>query len=58
MISDLVTGPFMNGLAQYGIRRGSMANPVIIDDTNPLRTIVWTNTQKQLVDQITQKLIG
>jgi hypothetical protein len=22
MISDLVTGPFMNGLAQYGIQRG------------------------------------
>ena len=26
MISDLVTGPFMNGMAQYGIRRGSVAS--------------------------------
>jgi hypothetical protein len=24
MISDLVTGPFMNGMAQYGIGRGSV----------------------------------
>jgi len=58
MISDLVTGPFMNGLAQYGIRGGSIANPVVIDDKNPPSTIVYTNTQNQLVDQITQRLIG
>jgi hypothetical protein len=58
MLSDLVTGPFMNGLAQYGIRRGTLAAPVVIDDTNPPATIVYTNTSNQLVDQITQKLIG
>jgi hypothetical protein len=58
MISDLVTGPFMNGLAQYGIRRGSMAAPIIIDDLNPPSTIVYRNSNNQLVDQITQKLIG
>jgi hypothetical protein len=58
MINDLVTGPFMNGMAQYGVRRGSVAKPVIIDDTNPPATIVYTNTNNQLVDQITQKLIG
>jgi predicted RNase H-like nuclease len=58
MISDIVTGPFMNGMAQYGVRRGSVGNTVIIDDTNPPSTIVYTNTSNQLVDQITQKLIG
>jgi hypothetical protein len=34
LISDLVTGPFMNGLSQYGVRRGTVINPIIID-TNP-----------------------
>src|ERR1022692_4944690 len=58
MINDRVTGPFMNGMAQYGVRRGSVAKPVVIDDTNPPATIVYTNTSNQLVDQITQKLVG
>lgn len=58
LVADLVTGPFMNGLAQYGIRRGSVATPIVIDDPNPPPTIVWTNQQNQLVDQITQRLIG
>src|ERR1051326_5120206 len=34
MISDLVTGPFRNGLAQYGVGRGSVLSPISID-TNP-----------------------
>ena len=58
MISDVVTGPYMNGMAQYGVRRGSVEKTVIIDDTNPPSTIVYRNSSNQLVDQITQKLIG
>lgn len=58
LISDLVTGPFMNGLAQYGIRRGSMVAPIIIDDTSPPATITYTDSNNQLVDQITKKLIS
>jgi hypothetical protein len=58
MISDLVTGPFMNGMAQYGVQRGSVATPVIIDDTNPPATIVYNDTSNNLVDQITKKLIS
>jgi hypothetical protein len=58
MINDLVTGPFMNGMAQYGVRRGRVATPVIIDDTNPPSTIVYTDTHNNLVDQITKQLIG
>ncbi len=35
LISDIVTGPFMNGLVQYGIGRGSVAGSVVIDtDSN------------------------
>jgi hypothetical protein len=58
LVNDLVTGPFMNGMAQYGVRRGSVALPVVIDDTNPPATIVWTDQHGNLVDQVTQKLIS
>jgi len=57
MVSDLVTGPFMNGMAQYGIRRGSVLTPVIIDDGNPPATIVYTDSHDNFVDQITKQLI-
>jgi hypothetical protein len=58
MISDLVTGPFMNGLAQYGIRRGSTAKAVIIDDTNPPATVTYYDRNNELQDDITKALIG
>ena len=58
LISDLVTGPFMNGMAQYGVRRGRLAPTVIIDDKNPPATIVWTDQDDQFVDEITHKLIA
>jgi hypothetical protein len=58
LVSDLVTGPFMNGLAQYGIRRGSVAPAIIIDDVNPPKVIVYRNSLNQFEDQITQKLIS
>lgn len=58
MVSDLVTGPFMNGMAQYGIRRGSTVTPVIIDDQNPSATIVYTDSHDNFVDQITKQLIS
>src|ERR1700732_5000694 len=31
LVTDLVTGAFMNGLAQYGVERGSVINTVTID---------------------------
>ena len=58
MIDDLVTGPFMNGMAQYGVRRGSVATPIIIDDPNPPATIVYTDKNNNFVDEITHKLIS
>jgi hypothetical protein len=37
IVTDLVTGPFMNGLTQYGIHRGSLINTVVLDtaSSNP-----------------------
>jgi hypothetical protein len=58
MISDLVTGPFMNGMAQYGVRRARLAPAIIIDDKNPPSTIVYRDKNNNLIDQITQKLIS
>ena len=39
MIRDLVTGPFMNRMAQYSIRHGKMVAPIIIDDPTRLRPL-------------------
>lgn len=58
MINDLVSGPFANGMAQYGVRRGIVAPPVIIDDPNPPKTITYKDQNDKLVDEITQKLIS
>ncbi len=58
LVSDLVTGPFVNGCVQYGVRRGRVATPVIIDDTNPPKAVVYRNQQNQLQDDITKKLIS
>ena len=57
MVSDLVTGPFMNGLAQYGVRRGSVTSPAIIDDKNPPATVVGYDKNNKLHDDITKKII-
>jgi len=57
MVLDLVTGPFMNGMAQYGVQRGSVGEQVIIDDNNPPTTIVYTDKTNNLQDDITKKLI-
>ena len=45
-------------MAQYGIRRGTVSPPIIIDDTNPPPTIVYSDAQNNLVDQITKKLVS
>jgi hypothetical protein len=58
MLSDLVTGPFMNGLAQYGIHRGTLLDPIKIDDQHPPKTITYKDSNKQLKDEITKHLIS
>jgi hypothetical protein len=39
LCKDLVTGPYFNGLAQYGVGRGSMAGLARMDDTAPPATL-------------------
>jgi hypothetical protein len=56
LLSDLVTGPFMNGLAQYGVRRGSVNAAIVIDDQSPPATITYTDGTNQLKDEITKRL--
>ena len=58
MVLDLVTGPFMNGMAQYGVQRGTVAAQIIIDDVNPPKTLVYTDQQNNLVDEVTKQLIN
>jgi hypothetical protein len=58
MFKDLVTGPFMNGLAQYGVYGATMVSPIIINDTNPPASITYTDSKGALVDDITKKLIS
>src|SRR5262245_2992911 len=57
MVSDLVTGSFMNGLAQYGIQRGSVML-VTIDDKSPPATITYKDSNGQWTDEITKRLTG
>jgi hypothetical protein len=52
LISDLVTGPFMNGLVQYGVGRGSVASQFVIDTnrSNPAPTTLdETQAQAQII---------
>jgi hypothetical protein len=57
MVLDLVTGPFMNGMAQYGVHRGSVHEPIVIDDQNPPKSIVYYDANNKLQDDITKALI-
>jgi hypothetical protein len=43
----------MNGLAQYGVQRGSVTAPVVIDDNIPPATVTWRDTNNKLKDDIT-----
>jgi hypothetical protein len=58
MISDLVTGPFMNGLAQYGVKRGSIHTAIMIDDASPPATIIYKDSNNHLKDEITKQVIN
>jgi hypothetical protein len=57
MISDFVTGPFMNVMVQYGVRRGTVHEAIVIDDENPPKTVVYYDANNNLQDDITKKLV-
>jgi hypothetical protein len=50
LLRDLATGRFMNGLAQYGVARGSVASPIIVDITGTEPT---TLSRDDIQDQLT-----
>ncbi|HEX6798056.1 MAG TPA: hypothetical protein VF116_10130 [Ktedonobacterales bacterium] len=58
LVVALVTGPFMNNLAQYGVRRGTVNAPIVIDDLHPPNTLVWTDANNNFVDEITPHLMS
>jgi hypothetical protein len=51
LVSDCVTGPFLNGLVQYGVGRGSVAGQFVID-TNQNNPAPATLDEKQAQTQI------
>lgn len=51
LISDLVTGPFKNGLVQYGVGQGSVAGHIVID-TNQNSPAPMTLDENQAQTQI------
>lgn len=51
LMTDLVTGAFMNGLAQYGVAPGSLVSSVVID-TNAQNPAPKTIDENQLQDKL------
>ncbi|HUA93330.1 MAG TPA: hypothetical protein VL991_12230 [Terracidiphilus sp.] len=41
LVTDLLTGPYMNGLAQYGVARGALVNTVVVDTKNYPAPATW-----------------
>jgi hypothetical protein len=56
LLTDLVTGPFLNGAAQYGIQRGSVLGASVVDDSSPPNTITYKDANNNLQDDITPKI--
>jgi hypothetical protein len=52
LISDLVGGPFMNGIAQYGISRGSLLNTIVLDTNTHAAPASWDSTGNSDGNQI------
>jgi hypothetical protein len=51
LLSDLATGRFMNGLAQYGVARGSVVSSIVVDITGTQpTTLSRDDIQSKLTD--------
>jgi hypothetical protein len=58
LISDLVHGPFMNGLAQYGVGTGSVLKEIVIDtSTTPAPGKPWDSSDGADAVQLKRWLI-
>jgi len=49
LCKDIVTGPYFNGLAQYGVGRGSIAGAGTIDDITPPKTLSEDEARDKLL---------
>ena len=61
LISDLVSGPFMNGLAQYGVGGGSVIGTFVVDIPPPAPdpiNLTRENVRDQLIDWINRGTIS
>jgi hypothetical protein len=56
LLLELVTGSFMNGLAQYGIHRGTVRAPALVDDQAPPRTLTYIDRNNKMTDEVTAQL--
>jgi hypothetical protein len=52
LFTDLVGGPFMNGLAQYGIARGSLHSTIVLDTATHPAPASWDSFGTSDRDQI------
>ena len=49
LCSDVVTGPYFNGLAQYGVGRGSFDRRITVPDNSPPSTLSQDDARQKLV---------
>jgi hypothetical protein len=54
LITDLVQGPFMNALVQYGIGDGVLANTIVLDTTTHPAPGNWDNGSEDDKNQVLQ----
>jgi hypothetical protein len=52
LLTDLVAGPFMNGLAQYGVGRGTVSAVTVSSSHNPPSKSTWDVSGKDDRDQL------
>lgn len=58
LLHDLVRGPFMNGLAQYGVGRGTIAKEIVIDtNATPVPATPWDSGGNADAVQLTKWLL-
>jgi hypothetical protein len=48
LLADLVRGPFINGLVQYGVGHGSLVGSFLIDDISPPAKLSKSDAQSRL----------
>jgi hypothetical protein len=55
--NDIVLGPYMNGLAQYGVSKATLHATIVIDEPNAPKKITYQNAAAPATDDITPRLV-